>query len=141
MEEAFTKHLEFIQNIINRMSNNSFLLKGWNVTVSSAILALVVNDPKPLFAIIALFSSLSFWGLDAYYLRQERLFRCLYDEIRQGAKTRKNRKIEPFSLSTTIYNSQIPSWFRTLWSKSIIGLHDVVITVVIITMITLLASP
>jgi hypothetical protein len=66
MQEAFTKHLEFIQNIINRMSNNSFLLKGWNVTVSSAILALIIGNPNPLLALVALLSSLSFWGLDAY---------------------------------------------------------------------------
>jgi hypothetical protein len=141
MDEAATTHLEFIQNIINRMSNNSFLIKGWSITVTSAILALEVSNPQPLFAVIALFSSLSFWGLDAYYLRQERLFRCLYNEVRQVAKTAKNKNIEPFSLSTAAYNSKTPGWFRTLWSKSIIGLHGVVIAVVIITMITLVVSP
>src|SRR5512138_2844291 len=98
MEEAFTKHLEFIQNIINRMSNNSFLLKGWNVTVSSAILALIISNPNPLFAVVALFSSLSFWGLDAYYLRQERLFRSLYDALRASATTKKTKRVELFSL-------------------------------------------
>lgn len=138
MEEAVTTHLEFIQNIINRMSNNSFLIKGWSVTVSSAILAFIVNNPKPLFAVIALFSSLSFWGLDAYYLRQERLFRCLYDEVRQKAKNPKSEKVEPFSLSTEHYDARIPGWFRTLWSKSIIGLHGIVISVVIFTIVALL---
>ena len=140
MDEAFTKHLEFIQNIINRMSNNSFLLKGWNVTVSSAILALIVNNPQPLFAIIALFSSLSFWGLDAYYLRQERLFRSLYDDLRLSATTKKTKKVEVFSLDTDKYEAQVPSWFRTLWSGSIFWLHGVVITVVIVTITVLLAS-
>lgn len=138
MDEALSQHLQFIQDVINRMSNNSFLIKGWSVTVSSAILAFVVNNPKPLFAVIALFSSLSFWGLDAYYLRQERLFRCLYDEVRQKAKNTKGGKVEPFSLSTKIYNSQIPGWFRTLWSRSIIGLHGIVITVVIFTIVALI---
>jgi len=28
MEEALTKHLEFIHNVINRMSNNSFVTRG-----------------------------------------------------------------------------------------------------------------
>jgi|SRR5215216_5748596 len=140
MEEAFTKHLEFIQNIINRMSNNSFLLKGWNVTISTAILALIVGIPKPLFVIVALFSSLSFWGLDAYYLRQERLFRCLYDDLQKGVTTKRNKKVESFSLSTDKYDSQVPSWFRTLWSKSIFGLHGVVVAVIIFAVVVLLIS-
>jgi hypothetical protein len=141
MDETFAKHLEFIQNIINRMSNNSFLLKGWNVTVSTAILALIVGIPKPLFAVIALFSSLSFWGLDAYYLRQERLFRLLYDDLRQSITNKKSKKVEPFSLSTNKYNSQVPSWFKTLWSKSILGLHGVVVAVIILSVVVPLLLP
>ena len=138
MDEVFLKHLEFIQNIINRLSNNSFLLKGWNVTVSSAILALIVNNPKPLFAIVALFSSLSFWGLDAYYLRQERLFRSLYDDLRVSATTKKTKKVEVFGLDTDKYEAQIPSWFRTLWSKSIFWLHGVVVIIFSFAVIALL---
>jgi len=141
MEEAFTKHLEFIQNIINRMSNNSFLLKGWNVTVSSAILALIISDPNPLFAVVALFSALSFWGLDAYYLRQERLFRSLYNDLRLSTIAKKTKKVEVFSLDTDNYDTQVPSWFRTLWSRSVFWLHGVVIAVVIITTVALLVSP
>jgi len=140
MEEVFTKHLEFIQNIINRMSNNSFLLKGWNVTVSSAILALIISNPNPLFAVVALLSSLSFWGLDAYYLRQERLFRCLYDDLRLSTNAKKTKKVEVFSLDTDKYDAQVTGWFRTLRSRSIFWLHGVVTTVVIITVISLLVS-
>jgi hypothetical protein len=141
VEEVFTKHLEFVQNIINRMSNNSFLLKGWNVTVSSAILALIIGNPNPLFAIVALLSSLSFWGLDAYYLRQERLFRSLYDDLRVSATAKETKKVEVFSLDTDKYEAQVPSWFRTLWSKSIFWLHGIVIAVVILIVIALLVSP
>ena len=39
MSEDKLKHLEFIQNIITRMNTNSFLIKGWAVTIASAILA------------------------------------------------------------------------------------------------------
>ena len=137
MEEAFTKHLEFIQNIINRMSNNSFLLKGWSVSVSTAILSLIVGISNPLFVLIALFSSLSFWGLDAYYLRQERLFRLLYDDLQRSLIDKKTKKVDLFSLSTKKYDSQVPSWFRTLWSKSVFGLHGVVIAVIVIAVVLL----
>ena len=36
--EKKIKHLEMIQAVIVRMGNNSFLLKGWSVTLISAYL-------------------------------------------------------------------------------------------------------
>ncbi len=33
------KHLKFIQNAINRMTGNSFLIKGWTVLLASALFA------------------------------------------------------------------------------------------------------
>ena len=38
--EKKLKHLEFIQNVILRMNNNSFLIKGWAITLISALFAL-----------------------------------------------------------------------------------------------------
>ena len=37
-------HLGFIQGIITRMGTNSFLLKGWSVTLVAAMFALAVKD-------------------------------------------------------------------------------------------------
>ena len=33
MNENKLKHLEFIQNIITRMNSNSFVIKGWSITL------------------------------------------------------------------------------------------------------------
>ena len=76
------KHLELIQNIITRMANNSFLLKGWNITILAALIGLNGNglDGKTIF--ISFVLTLAFWTLDAYYLTQERIFRACYDEVR-----------------------------------------------------------
>ena len=38
------KHLEFIQGTVNRLSTNSFLLKGWSVVLVSALFALASAD-------------------------------------------------------------------------------------------------
>ena len=81
MEEKI-KHLEFIQGVINRMAGNSFLLKGWSLTLVSALIALGTKDTRPEFVILALLPAVAFWILDGYFLRQERLFRKLYDKIR-----------------------------------------------------------
>lgn len=77
------KHLEFIQLVITRMNINSFLVKGWNITIVAALFALAAKDTDPGFIILSFFPTFIFWGLDTYYLRQERLFRHLYDKIRK----------------------------------------------------------
>ncbi len=79
---AKIKHLEFIQDTIKRMAGNSFLLRGWSITLIIAIVTLASQAYKPIYFWIALFTTIIFWCLDSYYLFQERKFRCLYDEVR-----------------------------------------------------------
>jgi hypothetical protein len=38
--ESKIKHLEFVQTIIGRMAQNSFLLKGWLMTLALATISL-----------------------------------------------------------------------------------------------------
>lgn len=87
------KHLEFIQDVIARMGTNSFLVKGWSVTLVAALFALAAKDSKPDFVIIAFLPCVLFWLLDVYYLQQEKLFRDLYDDVRRFDGT-----VQPFAL-------------------------------------------
>lgn len=80
--ESKLKHLELIQGVINRMASNSFRLKEWGVVLVSAILILAAREDSGEVALIGLVPVLVFWGLDAYFLRQERLYRALYDHVR-----------------------------------------------------------
>ena len=61
MEERKFKHLEFIQQAVNRMASNLFLLKGWTVTLIAALFALAAKDSKDIFFLIAYFPPLMFW--------------------------------------------------------------------------------
>ncbi|MGH3088963.1 MAG: hypothetical protein ACRDSJ_16805 [Rubrobacteraceae bacterium] len=126
-EEAWFKHLEFIQNAITRMARNSFLLKGWSLTLVAAAFALTINTPSVLLGLIALFPALAFWGLDAFYLRQERLFRRLYEEVSANPDV-----VGAFSMKTGEYENSVQSWLRTAFSYSILGFHGVVVTVVVL---------
>lgn len=76
------KHLEFIQLVITRMNVNSFLIKGWTITIVAALFALSAKDGNLVYIFFSFFPPLIFWGLDSYYLRQERLFRHLYNRVR-----------------------------------------------------------
>ncbi len=94
--EKKIKHLELIQGVIDRMANNSFMLKGWAVTLVAGILALAGNSVDNLYFWIAYIPIFAFWWLDSYYLLQERLYRSLYEKVRQTDED----KID-FSLSAT----------------------------------------
>ena len=84
------KHLEMIQDVIKRMASNSFMLKGWAVTLVAGIFALSSKDSNLLFSLISYIPIIIFWGLDSYYLMQERRFRALYDFIRKQENTNFN---------------------------------------------------
>ena len=77
------KYLEMIQGIVVRMASNSFSLKGWAVTLVAGIFALSGKDTDKMYFLVAYLPILVFWGLDSYYLLQERLYRALYDKVRQ----------------------------------------------------------
>ncbi|UOQ43572.1 hypothetical protein MUN89_16885 [Halobacillus salinarum] len=76
-------HLQMIQGIISRMGQNSFLLKGWAITLVAALFALSGQGAREEFLLFAYVPILIFWVLDAYYLRQERMYIHLYDYVRK----------------------------------------------------------
>ena len=73
------KHLDMIQAVVTRLAGNSFLIRGWSVTLLAALFALAAQGANPRFAVLAYFPCLTFWCLDTYYLYQERRFRALYE--------------------------------------------------------------
>ncbi len=108
------KHLEFIQNVITRMNNNSFALRGWAVTLVAGLLGVFVGIGRPLEGLIGLVPLCLFWLLDGYFLRQERLYRAMYDVVRN-----KSDKID-FSMNSNQYHSQVPGWLRTSMSRTLV---------------------
>lgn len=75
-------HLGMIQDVITRMARNSFMLKGWVVLLIVALFGLAAGDKNAAFVHLAYVPTIVLWFLDAYYLRQERLFRGAYDRVR-----------------------------------------------------------
>lgn len=81
--ESKIKHLEMIQSIIQRMANNSFILKGWTVSLIVAIFALADRMLNQSYFAFAYIPVITFWFLDAYYLQLERKYVMLYNNVRK----------------------------------------------------------
>ena len=72
------KHLDNIQAVITRHNSNSFMIKGWTITICTAIFALAGTWKEPILAIISFVPIIIFWLLDSFYLANERCFVSLY---------------------------------------------------------------
>lgn len=125
--EAKLKHLELRQAVINRMASNSFRLKGWSVVLVSALLVIASGGGNADRAFIGLLPPLVFWGLDGYFLRQERLYRALYDHVR----TLEPDKID-FSMDTRPFAGPALTWRSAVLSITVIAFHTAVIIGVLI---------
>lgn len=80
MEELKIRHMEMIQEVISRMANNSFALKGWTVTLVAGIFTLSGDAIETNFWFLFI-PIIIFWGLDAFYLSKERSYRALYKHV------------------------------------------------------------
>lgn len=122
-------HLEMIQAIINRMATNSFHLKGWSVTLVAALFALAAKDSTHVFVYLAYFPAFAFWLLDGFFLHQEKLFRALYDHVRELP----DNQID-FSMDTAFVRESVHTWPDVIFSKTMLLFHCVVFgTTVIVT--------
>ena len=105
-----------IQHIINRMATNSFIIKGWTVAVLGIILLLNGTRYQ---ASIAVFALLVFWYLDAYFLRQKKTYRTLYNEI---IDNKLNISDEFFDIRTARYEAgiEVPRSSKLMLSKTLL---------------------
>ena len=127
MTPEIIQHLEFIQNIINRMNSNSFQIKEWMITVVSALLALYASSSNETYIFVAIVPTLMFWFLDAYYLQQERKFRAVYNDVLADKS-----KIPLFTMPIQNYIGGRYSYWGTLFSKTIGWFYGVVVVLLII---------
>lgn len=121
-DENQVKHLEFIQSNIARMNQCSFQMKGWMITIVSALLAIYAGSINSetgsginMFIFIAIAPSLIFWFLDSYYLQQERKFRGLYNDLIDAEG---RNKINLFEMPLDKYNKGKYCLFNIIWSKT-----------------------
>ena len=121
------KHLEMIQNIVNRMASSSFLLKGWTVIFVAAVLGFSLKDSNAPYLWIAAIPACSFWALDGFYLRREKLFRKLYEKVRKS----KSDDLD-FSMDTSLVEHEVKNWFCVCRSKTIWLFHLPILAVIIL---------
>ena len=135
--EKVVKHLEMIQAIINRLGNNSFWVKGASLAIIITAGVLTPRGPNILPYVLSLTVLipiiLGFWTLDGYFLWQERLFRQIYEEIRQQNDT-------DFSMDVSKHKAKPEcSWTSTVFSVTLIVFYAIEIVFALLVTRCLLA--
>ena len=135
--ELFTKYLEMIQNVLERLARNSFQIKAWTATIFIAAIVLTYSIINTLIFIVLIAVISLFWALDSYYLKQERLFRKLYEQkVNQFNDVLEKDKIAMFDMNVSIF--QVGSVFKTMFSISEILYYIALIGTLVAFLITYL---
>jgi uncharacterized membrane protein YbaN (DUF454 family) len=76
--DVMLKELDILARIVERLSGNSLLIKGWAATL---IVAALITGNISQAPVISLIPWLSFWILDAFYFQREKQYRRLYEWV------------------------------------------------------------
>lgn len=80
--QIMLKEIDLIQSCISRMAQNSFIVKGWAISLLAVVFALLPeNFDITLLCYLGIVVTLCFWYLDAFFLRTEKLYRWKYEWV------------------------------------------------------------
>lgn len=116
------KHMDYIQDVITRMNSNSFMIKGWAITITSAIFVLSQNNTREIFLLFSVLPIMLFWILDGFYLSQERKYRKLYDVVRM----KKEKEID-FSMNPAGIPCNHCGWLAGIFSKTLVPFYGILV--------------
>lgn len=81
-QKVLEKEIDLIQNCINRMAQNSFVVKGWLITLVTVVLALLPDKINiDILCAVVMTATITFWYLDAFFLKMEKLYRWKYEWV------------------------------------------------------------
>lgn len=134
LKEYMLKEIDIIQDIIKRMAFNSFMIKGWAITL--VVLTLLLKGTEKYQIWLAFIPLLVFWFLDAYFLWQERMYRKLYEWV---INNRLETEEYLFDMNACRFKNEVQSIPRIMFSITLGWFYgSIAILVIIYTLILLI---
>lgn len=135
--EEMHKEIDLVQACITRMAQNSFMIKGWFVSIYAVILALLPEKINLyLLCITLMVVNLIFWYLDGFFLKTEKTYRKIYDWILQE-RPKNNRELM-YQLTPNKFNGKIgevESIWRVMWSQTLRWFYLIPLIIIIVVFI------
>lgn len=109
------KEIDLIQACISRMASNSFLLKGWAISIIAVVLTLADKSVEPaIMSLLVLIPLMSFWYLDAFFLRTEMMYRMMYEWVLASRMAGDQSKL--YDLNPRRFEKEVDSLLSVMWS-------------------------
>lgn len=130
LRDYLFKEVEIVQNVTGRMANNSFLIKGWAITL---IVASLIVSGAMYHHYVALLPWFVFWCLDAYFLRMERLYRKLYDWLIINRQKSEDFLFDMNKASLEKrFGKEVPRMLQVMFSKTLVTFYGALLVIIII---------
>lgn len=114
-KDILHKEIDLIQACITRMASNSFLLKGWAISIIAVVLALADKAVEPaLLSSLVLIPLVSFWYLDAFFLRTEKMYRKMYEWVLKKRAEEDTSFL--YDLNPHRFKGDVDSTWKVMWS-------------------------
>lgn len=130
--EEIHKEIDLIQSCITRMAQNSFMVKGWFVSLYAVVLALLPEKINLfLLCTVLIMVNLMFWYLDAFFLRTEKIYRKIYDWVLE-MRPKNNRELL-YQLNPKEYDGKIEkveSIRKVMWSRTLRWFYSIPLIIV-----------
>lgn len=108
------------------MNVNSFLIKGWAVTMVAALFAFAAKDSELKYIFITFLSTPMFWLLDGYYLSQERQYRELYNQVRVQLEDAID-----YDMNASSFNVGKNRWMSSVFSSTLIIFYGLIVALTV----------
>lgn len=125
------KEIDLVEDAISRMAKNAFLIKGWCLSVLAFVFALAGKFSVGKLSFLLLVPVISFWWLDSYYLRLERLFRKRYEDVIRK-RTLEQVWTDLYSMNLKPYLQNVQGEIRIMFSSSEFPFYGVISAVLFI---------
>ena len=130
------KEIDLLQSCIDRMAKNSFMIKGWFVSIYAVILALLPEKVDVmLLCVVLIVVNILFWYLDGVYLRDEKIYRRIYQWVVEARK--QNDRELMYQLELNLYKNKIgtmDSVGKIMLSKSLFIFYAIPLAVLLVVM-------
>ncbi|MDD2229927.1 MAG: hypothetical protein PHY48_11000 [Candidatus Cloacimonetes bacterium] len=129
------KEIDLIQACITRMANNSFLLKGWTISLVAVVMALMKDNVNLyILCTLLLVPIIAFWYLDAFFLRTEKMYRKLYEWIIEARPKGNTDKL--YDLNPLRFKDEVDSMWKVMISKTLRVFYGIMVLTLLCVMVT-----
>lgn len=132
--EIIHKEIDLIQSCISRMAHNSFLIKGWAISIIAVVLALAEKSiDNYMITAILIIPLFCFWYLDAFFLQTEKKYREMYIWILKERKNDNDKML--YDLNPNRFKNKVSSVCKIMFSKTLWWFYGIPLLIVIIILV------